>query len=112
MGRKVPVKYLDLGENGMVVLQNYFWVIKPAGREKRIYSIDNHLMIFSSKEKALMLLGISIPEHSIIDVMFWEEIVCFNYNFKKAVLDYNRSANKPRIQINLDSEREGFVKRA
>lgn len=100
MGKSVPVEYLDLGKYGIVIRQDFFWVIRLTGREKRIYVFDGQLMIFSSKEKAQSLIGDSIPENSTVEVMFWDEIVCFNPKFRKAVLDWG--VNGLRICMDLD----------
>lgn len=110
MGKKVPVMYLDLDENSKVVLQDFFWVIKSASGANKIYSVGEQLMIFSSEEKALALVGRAISEYSTVEVLFWNEIVFYAPQIKIAVLDYGWSSNRSRICIDLDSEREDIIR--
>lgn len=109
MGKSVPVNYLNLGKYGTVVLQDFFWIIKLASRADKICVFDGQLLIFSSEEKALALVGRAVSEYSTVEVLFWDEIVFCTPQLKRAVLDYGLSSNGSRIWIDLESEREDII---
>lgn len=107
MGRSVPMKYLHLETHRRVVLQDFFWVIKPTnGSTNKICVIDQQLMIFSSAEKALSFIGTSNSKTFVTEVLFWHEIVFCSTAISNAMLDCDSNTEEFHIWIDLDLERK------
>jgi hypothetical protein len=84
---------VDNGSDPLFIRQAYYWIIKVAN-EKKAAEMENNLMIFSTEEKALLVID-HFDLKCVAEVMFWEEIVAdFQAVCLQAIINFSGDVKK------------------